>query len=130
MQPKQYGGDCLLVITGALALEGGIAAANRLAIQALHDAGYTLTILSLIEPVEATHLYEKHPNVTFQGFSGNKFAFTLRVWGVLLQKRFRLVFCDHINLAASLMPLAFLRLIKYTVRLNGIEVFPPKPDLE
>jgi phosphatidyl-myo-inositol dimannoside synthase len=122
--------ECLLVITGAFAFDGGIAASNRLAIQALLDAGYDLTIMALSESREAAQVYEKYTNITFHAFSGDKIVYSFQVWRAILRKRYRLVYCDHVNLAALLMPLTLLRLVKYAVRLHGIEVWSPQPSFE
>jgi phosphatidyl-myo-inositol dimannoside synthase len=120
---------CLLVITGAFMLGGGIAAANRLVIYALNDAGFTIDVLALNEE-NATDIYNKLGNVRQHGFRNNKIAFTLVVCKTLVSQRYAFVFCDHVNLAFSLALPAKLGLTRYIVRLNGIEVFEPLPNFE
>jgi len=128
--PKSAVPHCLLAITGAFDLGGGVAAANRLVIQALHDAGYALDVYALNETPAVQPQYTQRSSVRYRGFDGNKRAFTLASWRSLLSRRYSLVFCDHVNLAAMLAPLGALRLTRYAVRLNGVEVFAPQPTLE
>ncbi len=121
---------CLLAITGAFDLGGGIAAANRLILHALSEAGYMLRLIALSEPPQARFRYARFPHLHYSGLSGRKVQFAFAVWRAALSKRYALIFCDHVNLASILSPLAVLGLIQYRVRLNGIEVFHPLPDLE
>jgi len=121
---------CLAVLTGAFNLEGGIAAANRLVIHALLEANVRVTLVALSEAPTSAQKYTVFPNVRYEGFGGDKIKFSLTVWKLLLSKHYDLVFCDHVNLAAILSPLALIGRARYVVRLNGIEVFPPRPDWE
>lgn len=121
---------CLLAITGAFNLEGGIAVANRLVVQALYDAGYTLDVYALNEPSDSQPHYAQFPSLRQYGCKDKKVAFTTAVWRALLTRRYDFVFCDHVNLAAMLAPLRVLKLTRSIVRLNGVEVFPPLPDFE
>lgn len=121
---------CLLAITGAYDLGGGIAAANRLVLQALHDDGFALDVYALNEKPAAQAHYAELSAAKYRAFAGNKLAFTFAVWRSLLSRRYSFVFCDHVNLAAMLAPFAILKLVRYAVRLNGVEVFPPLPTVE
>jgi len=121
---------CLLVITGAFELTGGIAASTRLAIYTLLDAGYELDIFALNEGNEAYKKYEKLPKVHFYAANKNKLRFTSAIWLSLLRNRYNFAFSDHINIASILAPAAFLRIIRYTVRLHLIEAVPPNPDFQ
>jgi len=119
-----------MVITGAFNTEGGIATSNRLAIHALNEAGYGLTVLALNEAFGSEHQYKQVSGIRYRAFAGDKVKFTLAVWRAAVQMRSALIFCDHINLASILMPLAAIRMLKYAVRLHGIEVWPPLPDVQ
>jgi len=119
----------LLVITGAFALGGGIAAANRLGVHALVDAGYHIDLFALNEPVESS-AYDPLANVRVYRFKNSKPRFTLAVWRALLAHHYTFVFCDHVNLASILWPLSKMSRTRYIVRLNGIEVFAPLPDAQ
>jgi phosphatidylinositol alpha-1,6-mannosyltransferase len=120
---------CLLVMTGAFALGGGIAAANRLVIHALADSGYIIDLFALNED-DAVAVYGKLTNIRQRGFRNNKLAFTLAVWMTIARHAYDFVFCDHVNLAFSLVLPAKLGLVRYIVRLNGMEVFAPLPNFE
>jgi len=128
MKRGEKGKRCLLVLTGAFKLGGGIAAANRLVIQALQDDGWHVGTLALNEVLLPSH--NSNINIQTQSFGNNKVAFVLAVWRMLLTQRYAFVFCDHVNLAAMLLPVRHLSRIPVIVRLNGIEVFPPLPSLE
>lgn len=113
---------CLMIITGALTLGGGIAAANRLALHALLDAGYLVNVIALNEPTNASATI---PNLdTYRGMANRKIAFAVASWRAILTKRYQVIFCDHVNLAMVLAPLSWTKRCKYIVRLNGVEVFP------
>src|SRR5687768_1706562 len=113
--------SCLMAVTGVFQLAGGIAAANRLAYEALQNAGYTIDILALNEmPSAATNNAYRQ-----RSFANNKIRFIFAVWRALLSRSYTLVFCDHINLAAILLPLRVFIRKPIIVRLNGVEVFPP-----
>lgn len=115
-----------MVVTGAFHLGGGIAAANRLAFWALKDAGYALDILALNES-----LSDPSREIGRQaGFSNNKVRFALAVWRAVLSRRYTFIFCDHVNLAAVLLPFRLLTRLPIVVRLNGVEVFAPYPSIE
>jgi len=121
---------CLMVLTGAFNFGGGIAAANRLAIHAFHDAGYHIDIVAFNEPIDSIEKYRQLDRIEYTTTHNNKLSFTLKVWSALLRKKYNLIFCDHVNLASMLAPLTWLRLGHYIVRLNGIEVFSPKLDFQ
>ncbi|MBE2268101.1 MAG: glycosyltransferase family 4 protein [Anaerolinea sp.] len=127
-QPREK--RCLMVITGAFNFGGGIAASNRLAIHALHDAGYQIDIVAFNEPIDSGEKYQQFERVDYTSTQNSKFNFVLKVWGALLKKKYALVFCDHVNLASVLAPLAWMRLIRYVVRVHLIEVMPPYPDFQ
>lgn len=121
---------CLLAITGAFALEGGIAVANRSVVHALIDAGYQIDLLGLNEPVTSAATYARFAGVHARGFDNSKARFTLAVWRALLAHRYAFVFCDHVNLAMILLPFSQLKWVRCIVRLNGVEVFAPLPNRE
>jgi phosphatidylinositol alpha-1,6-mannosyltransferase len=129
---KKNSNHCLIVITGAFHTDGGIAAVNRLMIKAIADKGYSIDIISLFEKNSALGSdYIPAEAVThFQGFEGNKYLFTLAVWRAVLQYSYAYIFVDHINIASILFPFTWLRSTSYIVWLCGIEVFPPRPDLQ
>jgi phosphatidyl-myo-inositol dimannoside synthase len=122
----------LLVCTGAYHTDGGIAAVNRLTAQALLEKGYSLDIFSLVEGNVKTEVRHQSPEqqISYQAFAGKKNLFTFAVWRTILQKTYDIIIVDHVNLASILAPLAWLRCCTYVVWLCGIEVFPPRPDLE
>jgi phosphatidyl-myo-inositol dimannoside synthase len=122
----------LLICTGAFHTDGGIAAVNRISVQAIIEKGYFLDVFSLMERDDCidTHCMSTEGKIRCRAFSGNKYMFTLAVWHALLQKTYDYVFADHVNLAFILAPFAWLRLCNYVVWLYGIDVFPPRPDLQ
>lgn len=113
---------CLMAITGVHSLGGGIAAANRLALSALLEADYQVDVIALNESPDTVP--DTETKSSYQGMQNNKIAFAKAVWQSVLQKRYTIVFCDHVNLALVLAPLAKLGICRYIVRLNGVEVFP------
>lgn len=124
--------SCLIIITGAFHTDGGIAAVNRLMINAMADKGYNLDVFSLIEKdakVDARYL-PSDVRVNYRYFSGNKYLFAVSVWQAVLRHSYDYVCADHVNLASVLAPLAWLKLCSYVVWMCGIEVFPPRPDFE
>lgn len=118
--------SCLMAITGAFQLGGGIAAANRLVYAALQDAGYMVDIFALNEVALPTTSHTGR----YYSFFNNKLRFTSAVWKSLITRRYTAVFCDHVNLAAILLPLRMLTNCHIIVRLNGVEVFAPNPTFE
>jgi len=107
-----------------------MATANRLAIHALHDAGFQLHVYALSESPQAAGRYMRFAGLKWHAFANRKIPFAWAIWRALLVRRYSTILCDHVNLAVVLAPLARLRLINYTVFLHGIEVFPPLPDRE
>ena len=123
--------NCLLLLTGAFDSDGGIAALNRLTVAALAEH-YALEILVLAESetkIDARYL-PTGTKVQARAFAGNKLNFVLSAWRAVLSHTYDLILVDHVNLASALAPLRWLGLAQYTVWLCGIEVFPPRPDLE
>jgi glycosyltransferase involved in cell wall biosynthesis len=122
---------CLLLLTGAFDSDGGIAALNRLTIAALAER-YALELLVLAErePKLDPRYLPDPSSVHARAFAGNKWKFVLSAWRALLIRNYDLVLVDHVNLASALAPWARLGLVKYAVWLCGMEVFPPRPDLE
>lgn len=124
----------LIICTGAYYTDGGIAAVNRLTIQAVMDSEYALDVLVL--PESDSQVGEQHISLAYQAhfsyqtYRGNKYVFTLAVWRAVLGGRYDLILVDHVNLASILAPLVWLKRCQYTVWLCGIEVFPPNPDFE
>jgi phosphatidyl-myo-inositol dimannoside synthase len=116
----------LCVLTGAYHLGGGIAAANRLVIRALCDSGYEVHILALNETNPSNIPRAK----TYSGFANRKVRFTLAVWHAVLTNNFSFVFCDHVNLAATLGLTKLIFGVPVITRLNGLEVFHPLPSFE
>jgi len=121
---------CLLVITGAFALDGGIAAANRLVIEALTQTKCSIEIIAFNEGVNSAMAYRHLPNLQYQAAQLSKLRFALMVWRQLVSRRYDIIFCDHVNLASIVAPAAMLGIARYVVRLNGIEVFPAWLDTQ
>ncbi|MBK9748193.1 MAG: glycosyltransferase family 4 protein [Chloroflexi bacterium] len=120
----------LLVITGAFAYSGGIAASTRLAIRALLDSGYELDIFAFNETPDAANKYAALPGVRYHAGNNAKLGFALMVWWAGLTRRYACAFSDHINVASILAPLAWLRLVRYIVRVHLIEAVAPNPDAQ
>lgn len=120
--------SCLLVATGVYNSTGGIAKENRLVIQALLEGGYLVDILVLGEKSKSIQTNQKIRK--YRVFNGNKFIFTLAVWKQLITSGYKYVICDHVNLSSILAIPGKLGVCKYIVWLNGVEVFPPRPDFE
>lgn len=110
---------CLMAVTGVFQLAGGIAAANRLAYWALTDAGYSIDILALNE----SEAGNAHHGGRYLTFANNKVRFVSTLWASLVRGSYSIVFCDHVNLAAALLPFRYISRSPIAVRLNGIEVF-------
>lgn len=121
---------CLLAITGAYGIGGGIAAVNRLVIHALSDAGYQLTVIALNETPDAIAAYHTFANIRYTACSGSKLQFVGHILRALPGTKKALVFFDHVNLAFALAPLGALRFTRYAVFLHGVEVYAPLPDFE
>lgn len=122
----------LLICTGAYHTVGGIAAVNRLVIQAAAERGYALDILALVEQdttIDPRYL-PSGVQVRCHAFAGNKYSFTLAVWWSLLHNSYDYIYVDHVNLASILAPFAWLKRCDYIVWLYGIDVFPPRPTWE
>lgn len=122
---------CLLLITGAFDSDGGIAALNRLTIAALTER-YALDILILAEneaKVDSRYI-PTNALVYARAFAGDKLNFIFSAWRAIFLNRYDLILVDHVNLASALVPLRWLGLVRYTVWLCGVEVFPPRPDFE
>lgn len=123
--------QCLLTISGAFQLDGGIAAVNRLVIHALAEKGYRLDILALCEEgASIDRRYSGDVPVRYRSFRNNKARFSWAVWRAVLSGRYDLVLADLVNIAFILSPLARLRHLRYVVWLFGVDVFPPRPDRE
>jgi phosphatidyl-myo-inositol dimannoside synthase len=122
----------LLICTGAYQTDGGIAAVNRLTIQAIVEEGISLDVFSLVEEkVEITsNHFSLEKLIRYQAFGGKKHLFILAVWRALFQNFYDFVIVDHVNLASILAPLVWLKRCKYIVWLCGIEVFSPRPDFQ
>lgn len=122
-------GNFLLIITGAYHTDGGIAALNRLVIQALAEAGWTGDVLALVENETAPEKLHDYPgNFTYRVFHGNKVRFSLATWQALVRRSYDLVIVDHVNLASVVAPFTIFKHCSYIVWLCGTEVFPPRPD--
>ncbi|MBK8030795.1 MAG: glycosyltransferase family 4 protein [Chloroflexi bacterium] len=121
---------CLLVITGAFDLDGGIAASSRLAIYALCAAGYAIDIFAFNESADSAARYAALPSVRYWGANNHKAAFTVAVLRAVLTRRYAFAFSDHINVASILAPLALLGMIHYVVRVHLIEAIAPYLDMQ
>lgn len=123
--------NCLLLLTGAFDSDGGIAALNRLTVAALSER-FALDILLLAEKEPKLDQRYLPPAATVhaRAFAGGKLRFVFAAWRAVLFHKYDLVLVDHVNLASALAPLRWLGLAKYTVWLCGMEVFPPRPDVE
>jgi phosphatidyl-myo-inositol dimannoside synthase len=129
---ERYSKKVLLICTGAYHTDGGIAALNRLVIQAILERGYSLDIFSLVEKETTIDAHSLRPGaqVHCRAFAGNKYLFALAVWWVILHNSYTYICVDHVNLASILAPLSWLTYCNYIVWLCGVEVFPPRPDSE
>lgn len=104
---------------------------SRMVIRTLAEAGYSLTIFSLLETDHwINQAYTGEATVEYQVFRNNKIAFTLAIWHALFCEHYDLVICEHINLASILFPFKIIFRGKYVVWLYGSEVFSPRPDFE
>lgn len=123
-------GRCLLAITGAFHLDGGIAAVNRLVIHALGERNLTTDVLALNEARGVTQdvRYTAARCTSYSTYGGDKASFTSAVGKMLLRHQYDYVMFDHINLAFIGALLRFSRKCNYHVWVFGIEAFPPKPD--
>ncbi len=122
---------CLMAVTGMFHSSGGMAALNRLTVQAFAEHDCWVDIYSINE-YDATidERYISRSQAQYRVFGGSKLRFATALWKTVLTKRYDVVLFDHVNLASVLVPLASLRLTCYAVWLCGIEVFPPRPDFE
>lgn len=128
---KESSDHCLMVTTGVYKTTGGIAVVDRMVIQSFLDQGYSIDIYALLESRNGISTSLGLANrIVYHTFAGNKFKFTLALWQTIMGTPYKYVFVDHVNLASILVPFRLLGLCQYIVWLHGIEVFPPKPDLE
>ncbi len=122
---------CLLVITSAFEADGGIAAVNRLVIKAFSEEGYYLDILSLSELApEMDERYADPCRVMLRSFNKNKLTFTTAAWKALLKSDYDYIVSDLANVASIMAPFSKLLKRRYITWLFGIDVFPPRPNLE
>jgi glycosyltransferase involved in cell wall biosynthesis len=122
---------CLIIVTGALHSDGGVAAVNRLVIHSLIEEGYQIDIFALYEDdnvVEGPS--EWKTQLDYRTYHGNKLLFSLAVWKAWFQDKYDLVFSDHINLALVFVPLRIFFRQPYMVWVHGFECFPPNPNWE
>ena len=120
-----------MAITGAFDTDGGIAAVNRLVIQAILDEGYKIDIFAFTEKdKEISQKYTDPSKINYKVYSGNKLFFIASVWQALLNNKYDFVFSDHVNVSCILLPFSKVGFCHYIVWLHGIEVFPPKPDIK
>jgi phosphatidyl-myo-inositol dimannoside synthase len=121
----------LLAVSGAYQIDGGIAAVNRLVIKALNEMGFSIHLFVLCES-ELDNFDSIPPFLrsNYLCFENNKVNFSFAIWKALLAQRYSLVMVDQINLASILAPLKLARNCDYLVWLHGIEVFPPRPNIE
>ncbi len=124
-------GRCLLAITGAFHLDGGIAAVNRLVIRALGERDLALDVLALNEPRGARldERYADADRTSYFSYGGDKIGFAAGVSKMHYHHKYDCFLFDHINLAIIGAVLRFSRRYRYGVWIFGIEAFPPKPDL-
>lgn len=123
--------QCLLLLTGAFDSDGGIAALNRLTIAALAEkCALDIFILAENKPKFDRRYLPQGGSVHVRAFGGGKVKFAIAAWRAALSRKYNLILVDHVNLASALVPLCWLGLVKYTVWLCGMEVFPPRPDFE
>jgi glycosyltransferase involved in cell wall biosynthesis len=122
---------CLLVITGAFEADGGIAAVNRLVIKSFAEEGYFLDIHSLNErSSQVDNRYIPSGQVNLRVFNKNKVAFTVATWKAMLSCKYDYIVGDLVNLACIMAVFSKLFKKRYISWLYGIDVFPPRPDLE
>jgi glycosyltransferase involved in cell wall biosynthesis len=121
--------SCLMAITGAFNVTGGMAVVNRLVIRALLDQGYKIDVFALTEnggpecPLSSG--CRRHHT-----FSRRKSVFVASLYVALAARRYSFVFVDLANLAAAIAPLSRLGVCRYVLWLHGREVFPPEPRLK
>ncbi len=114
--------SCLLAITGANELGGGIAVTNQLLMDALLEKGFCLTVHSLCESKGSTGRYPKC--VQYRAFANKKLPFVQKTWLELIRNSPSFIYCDHVNLAAAMVPFSLSGRTPVLVRLHGTEVFP------
>lgn len=117
-----------MVITG-IVNPGGISVINRLVQRSLLNEDFQIDIYSLNDKCKSElpgHLINSNTNLYRYG--RNKIRFSISVLVNILLNKYMLVMCDHTNLASLLAFAHKFGFCNYIVWLNGIEVFPPKPD--
>jgi glycosyltransferase involved in cell wall biosynthesis len=130
-KPTMENRRCLIIVTGALHSDGGVAAVNRLVIHSLIEEGYQIDIFALYEDddvVDGPSEWKKQ--LGYRTYHGNKLLFSLAVWKAWFQDKYDLVFSDHINLALVFIPLRIFFRQPYMVWVHGFECFPPNPNWE
>lgn len=121
--------SALLLITGAFALGGGVAALNRLVLKALSGSceGRTrLTVLALNESPSTPldNFYADSDRTAWQTFGGRRWEYIIAAWRAVFERRWDLVFADCVGVASALYPLARLGFCQYSVSCNGLELSP------
>ena len=122
---------CLMIVTGALHSDGGVAAVNRLIIHSLIEERYQIDVFALYEDEDGVDGPDDWKiQLNYHAYHGNKALFSLAVWMAWFRDRHDLVFSDQINLALILVPLRVLFGQRYLVWVHGLECFPPNPNWE
>jgi glycosyltransferase involved in cell wall biosynthesis len=130
-KPTMENRRCLIIVTGALHSDGGVAAVNRLVIHSLIEESYQVDIFALYEDEDAADGPDDwKTQLNYHVYSGNKVLFSLAVWMAWFRDSYDFVFSDQINLALILVPLRIFFGQPYVVWVHGLECFPPNPNWE
>jgi glycosyltransferase involved in cell wall biosynthesis len=121
--------SCLMAITGAFNVDGGMAVVNRLVIRALHERGYEVDVFALKETGGPECPLSAHCRRHYT-FEDSKPAFVSSVYLAFAARRYSFAFVDLVNLAAAIAPVSTLGICRYLLWLHGREVFPPEPHLK
>ena len=113
----------IFIMTGAYGISGGIATVNKNILHALltlieNQTISSLKILSFLESSQYRPSYLPEL-VTFKGFSGDKFLFTLALLNNISTNS--LFIFDHVTLALPILPFSILKLVKTVIFAHGSE---------
>lgn len=104
---------------------GGIQRFNRNLLEAWHQNGNRVTVLTLKEACIDAVDSQQFPRFQFIAAGGNKLRYALTLLGLLIGRRYRYVVCGHLNLAPLTVVLCLLTFQrrKTSLILHGIEVW-------
>lgn len=113
-------------MTGASAVEGGIAAANLNALSSLSRISEAknniLTVLSLLEQKSDRPKFLPD-RVEFRGYQGNRFIFAVDLLRFALLHPKVLFIFDHVRLSLPLLPLSATKMVRTVIFAHGSEAW-------